>query len=93
MVRGYFYEMACVIKECHRVLKPDGYMFMVNDNVRYAGVIFPLIPSCRVLQRILGLKWKKYWFFLWGKGIVVSKWEPTDEHIEKMCLLLEKSIR
>ncbi|MDP2750510.1 MAG: site-specific DNA-methyltransferase [Nanoarchaeota archaeon] len=37
MVRGYFYEMACIIAECHRVLKPGGYMFMVNDNVRYAG--------------------------------------------------------
>jgi DNA modification methylase len=38
MVQGYFYEMACVIYECFRVLKPNGYMFMVNDNVRYAGV-------------------------------------------------------
>lgn len=37
MVRGYFYEMACVIQECFRVLKNDGLMFMVNDNVRYAG--------------------------------------------------------
>lgn len=38
MVRGYFYEMACVIMECSRVLKPDALLFMVNDNVRYAGV-------------------------------------------------------
>jgi DNA modification methylase len=37
MVRGYFYEMACVIAECSRVLKPGGQFFMVNDNVRYAG--------------------------------------------------------
>jgi len=37
MVRGYFYEMACVIQECARVLKPNGIMVMVNDNVRYAG--------------------------------------------------------
>jgi DNA modification methylase len=37
MVRGYFYEMACVIAECARVLKPGGLLFMVNDNVRYAG--------------------------------------------------------
>lgn len=37
MVRGYFYEMACIIQECFRVLKNGGYMFMVNDNVRYAG--------------------------------------------------------
>jgi DNA modification methylase len=37
MVRGYFYEMACVIAECLRVLKPGATLFMVNDNVRYAG--------------------------------------------------------
>lgn len=37
MVRGYFYEMACVISECARVLKPNALLFMVNDNVRYAG--------------------------------------------------------
>jgi len=37
MVRGYFYEMACVIQECGRVLKPGAPLIMVNDNVRYAG--------------------------------------------------------
>ena len=37
MVRGYFYEMACVIAECARVLKRRAPLIMVNDNVRYAG--------------------------------------------------------
>jgi DNA modification methylase len=37
MVRGYFYEMACVIAECARVLKLGALLLMVNDNVRYAG--------------------------------------------------------
>ena len=37
MVRGYFYEMACVIAESARVLKPNAPLIMVNDNVRYAG--------------------------------------------------------
>jgi len=37
MVRGYFYEMACVIAECERVLKSGAPLIMVNDNVRYAG--------------------------------------------------------
>ncbi|RME58445.1 site-specific DNA-methyltransferase [Candidatus Parcubacteria bacterium] len=37
MVKGYFYEMSCVIQECARTIKSGGYMFMVNDNVRYAG--------------------------------------------------------
>jgi DNA modification methylase len=38
MVRGYFYEMACVITECARVLKRGAPLIMVNDNVRYQGV-------------------------------------------------------
>jgi hypothetical protein len=38
MVRGYFYEMACMVAEAARLLKRNGLLFMVNDNVRYAGV-------------------------------------------------------
>jgi len=37
MVKGYFYEMACVIYELHRILVSGGEIIMVNDNVRYAG--------------------------------------------------------
>ena len=37
MVRGYFYEMACIIDECARILKTNAPLIMVNDNVRYAG--------------------------------------------------------
>jgi DNA modification methylase len=37
MVKGYFYEMACVIYELYRVLSRGGEVIMVNDNVRYAG--------------------------------------------------------
>ena len=38
MVRGYFYEMACIIAESARVLRPNTPLIMVNDNVRYAGL-------------------------------------------------------
>ncbi|MDR0706809.1 MAG: hypothetical protein LBF60_02855 [Treponema sp.] len=37
MVKGYFYEMARVLYELHRVLASGGEVVMVNDNVRYAG--------------------------------------------------------
>jgi len=42
MVRGYFYEMACVIYECGRVLKSGSPLIMINDNVRYAGASIPV---------------------------------------------------
>ncbi|MDD5088317.1 MAG: DNA methyltransferase [bacterium] len=38
LVRGYFYEMSCIILECARVLTNNGFVIMVNDNVRYAGI-------------------------------------------------------
>jgi len=37
MVRGYFYEMSCVMAECFRVMKRNAPVIIVNDNVRYAG--------------------------------------------------------
>ncbi len=37
VIKGYFYEMACVIAECSRLLRTGGFVFMVNDNVRYAA--------------------------------------------------------
>lgn len=37
MVRGYFYEMTCIIAESARLLRPNAPLIMVNDNVRYAG--------------------------------------------------------
>ena len=55
MVRGYFYEMACVIAECSRVMKPNAIMCMVNDNVRYAGVSIPVDMILSNIAEKLGL--------------------------------------
>jgi DNA modification methylase len=55
MVRGYFYEMACVIAECGRVLKPGGLLIMVNDNVRYAGVSISVDVILSEMAECLGL--------------------------------------
>ena len=54
MVRGYFYEMACVIAECARLLKPDAPLIMVNDNVRYAGASIPVDLILSELAQSLG---------------------------------------
>lgn len=42
MVKGYFQEMTAVISESFRILADGGYLFMVNDNVRYAGICIPV---------------------------------------------------
>jgi hypothetical protein len=45
MVRSYFYEMACMVAEAARLLKRNGLLFMVNDDVRYAGVSIAILAT------------------------------------------------
>lgn len=59
MVRGYFSEMACVIGECARVLKPNARLFMVNDNVRYAGISISVDMILSSIAQSLGFEVEK----------------------------------
>jgi hypothetical protein len=68
MVRGYFYEMACVIAECARVLKRHAPLIMVNDNVRYAGVSVSVDLILSELARELGFEVEGIVVLPSGKG-------------------------
>lgn len=68
MVRGYFYEMACVIYECRRVLRRGGVMFMVNDNVRYAGASISVDVILSAIAERLGLQVEAILVLPQGKG-------------------------
>lgn len=68
MVRGYFYEMACVISECARILKPDAPLIMVNDNVRYAGASVSVDLILSALAERLGFTVDKILVLPNGKG-------------------------
>ncbi|MBI4267374.1 MAG: site-specific DNA-methyltransferase [Chloroflexi bacterium] len=68
MVKGYFYEMACVILECARVLKPNAPLFMVNDNVRYAGASISVDMILSSLAANLGFRIENILVLPDGKG-------------------------
>jgi DNA modification methylase len=68
MVKGYFYEMACVISECGRVLKHDAPLFMVNDNVRYAGAGISVDMILSSFAENLGFRVEKILVLPKGKG-------------------------
>lgn len=68
MVRGYFYEMACVIFECARVLKRGAPLIMVNDNVRYAGASIPVDVILSEIACELGFRVEKILVLPTGKG-------------------------
>jgi len=68
MVRGYFYEMACVIQECVRVLRPGAPLIMVNDNVRYAGASISVDLILSEFARELGFVVETILVLPTGKG-------------------------
>lgn len=68
MVRGYFYEMACVIAEAARVLEPGAPLIMVNDNVRYAGASISVDMILSSLAESLGFEVESIMVLPSGKG-------------------------
>ncbi|NJD78917.1 MAG: site-specific DNA-methyltransferase [Candidatus Methanoperedens sp.] len=68
MVRGYIYEMACIIAECSRVMKQNAYLFMVNDNVRYAGASVSVDMILSSIAENLGLHVENVLVLPNGKG-------------------------
>ncbi len=68
MVRGYFYEMACVIFESARVLKKGAPLIMVNDNVRYAGACIAVDIILSEIAKQLGFSVEQILVLPNGKG-------------------------
>ncbi|MBZ4193382.1 MAG: site-specific DNA-methyltransferase [Candidatus Contendobacter sp.] len=68
MVKGYFYELACIIAESSRVLKPDAPLIMVNDNVRYAGASISVDLILSSIAKKLGFRVENILILPNGKG-------------------------
>jgi len=68
MVRHYFWELALVIFEITRVLKPGGVFAMVNDNVRYQGVHVPVDLILSDFAEQAGYDVEAIWVLPKGKG-------------------------
>jgi hypothetical protein len=68
MVRGYFYEMACIIAECARVIKTNAPLIMVNDNVRYAGASISVDMILSAIAERLGFYVENILVLPSGKG-------------------------
>lgn len=68
MVRNYFFELALVIFECARILKPRAPFVMVNDNVRYGGAIIPVDLILSDFAEQAGFDVEVIWILPTGKG-------------------------
>lgn len=92
MVRGYFYEMACVIAESARVLTPDGRMIMVNDNVRYAGVSVPVDLILSSFAEQLGFEVEKIFVLPNGKGNSSQQMGLHGREALRKCVYIWKRV-
>lgn len=68
MVKNYFYEHAFVIVELSRILKENGRIYYVNDNVRYAGINIPVDIILSDFAKKSGLKIINIFTLQNGKG-------------------------
>lgn len=68
MIKGYFYEMSCVIAECARILTSGARLIMVNDNVRYAGATISVDVILSEIASQLGFDIENILILPNGKG-------------------------
>jgi len=86
MVRGYFYEMACAIAECCRVLKPGAPLIMVNDNVRYAGACVSVDLILSSLAERLGFEIDSVLVLPGGKGNSSQQMGEHGRDVLRKCV-------
>ena len=68
LIEGYFLEMAVIISELGRVLRPGGVVIMVNDNVQYHGEEIPVDMVLSDFAEQSGFRCEKIWTLPRGKG-------------------------
>jgi len=68
LIENYFSEMAVIIRELARLVRPGGNVFMVNDNVRYHGEEIPVDLILSHFAEESGFKCKVIWTLKRGKG-------------------------
>ncbi len=68
MVRNYFLESAVVVFELARVLRRNGHVVMVNDNVQYAGEEVPVDLILSDFAAKAGFRVEHIWTLSRGKG-------------------------
>lgn len=92
MVRGYFYEMACVIAESTRVLKRNAPLIMVNDNVRYAGISISVDLILSDFAQNLGFDVEKILVLPNGKGNSSQQMGEHGREVLRKCVYIWRKV-
>ena len=68
LIEGYFLEMAVVVAELGRIVRPGGTVIMVNDNVQYHGEEVPVDFILSDFAEQSGFTCTDIWVLPTGKG-------------------------
>ena len=68
MLEGYFFEMAVIVGELGRIVRPDGTVIMISDNVQYHGEELPVDLILSDYAEQSGFDCTRIWTLSRGKG-------------------------
>ena len=68
LIEGYCLEMAIIVSELGRVVRPGGTVIMVNDNVQYHGEEVPIDLILSDCAEQSGFRCENIWTLPRGKG-------------------------
>ncbi len=86
MLEGYFFEMAVVIAELGRIVRPGGTVIMVNDNVQYNGEELPVDLVLADYAEQSGFECKHIWHMPRGKGNASQQMKRFGRRELRKCL-------
>ena len=86
MLEGYFLEMAVIIAELGRIVRPGGTVVMVNDNVQYHGEELPVDFILSDFAENSGFTCEHIWALQRGKGNASQQMERFGRREQRKCV-------
>lgn len=86
MIRHYFYEHCFLIYEMHRVLRRNGVVFYVNDNVKYSGETIPVDLILSEFAAEIGFEIEKIYVLEKGKGNSSQQMGAHGREVLRKCI-------
>ena len=86
MLEGYFLEMAVIIAELGRILRPGGVVIMVNDNVQYHGEELPVDFILSDFAEGSGFTCEHIWVSPRGKGNASQQMGRFGRREQRKCV-------
>ena len=86
MLEGYFLEMAVIIVELGRIVRPGGVVIMVNDNVQYHGEELPVDLILSDYAENSGFTCQHIWALPRGKGNASQQMGRFGRREQRKCV-------